>query len=350
AIKRFADDKESRAQFDMLLAWIKSRFEGEIAASEKCYSGDLKAISYEKLWALYPPGTIVYMELHNEDRAFRVRRTWYDDDDDDEQPGLNLAMQYVDYDGEDLGTRNLNGFIRKYAGNMQLSELSPIPLSLADNAEKLRAKLLSRGRKFEAYVGQHYLQYDGIAFMQTAQGFARFSVNGRVMIDCKTHHRLEASGSFSVSDFKDKPDNDDEKRVLTDEEALLANPRVRGYSFSVKKFLEFCVEVLAPIKWNSDCFDSLVLDSSVKKTMQALVSVHSKERESFDDIVEGKGKGLVCVLHGPPGVGKTLTAECVAEYVKRPLYMVSSGDCEFPSFPVPFRPRVILTEHPSGNL
>ncbi|CAI0648926.1 unnamed protein product, partial [Colletotrichum noveboracense] len=30
--------------------------------------------------------------------------------------------------------------------------------------------------------------------------------------------------------------------------------------------------------------------------------------------------------HGPPGVGKTLTAECVAEFSRRPLYIVSSGD------------------------
>ncbi|EPQ54876.1 P-loop containing nucleoside triphosphate hydrolase protein, partial [Gloeophyllum trabeum ATCC 11539] len=35
------------------------------------------------------------------------------------------------------------------------------------------------------------------------------------------------------------------------------------------------------------------------------------------------------VLHGPPGTGKTLTAEAVAEYLKRPLYMV--GSSELPS-------------------
>ncbi|CAJ2500031.1 Uu.00g028840.m01.CDS01 [Anthostomella pinea] len=55
--------------------------------------------------------------------------------------------------------------------------------------------------------------------------------------------------------------------------------------------------------------------------------MHYRERgaEGFDDIVKGKGQGLVCVLHGPPGVGKTLTADCVAEHVRRPLYVVSSG-------------------------
>jgi len=32
------------------------------------------------------------------------------------------------------------------------------------------------------------------------------------------------------------------------------------------------------------------------------------------------------LLHGPPGVGKTLAAECIAERQKRPLYSVSCGD------------------------
>ena len=48
--------------------------------------------------------------------------------------------------------------------------------------------------------------------------------------------------------------------------------------------------------------------------------------KKFDDIIKSKGLGLILVLHGPPGVGKTLTAECVAEFSQRPLYSVSSGD------------------------
>ena len=44
------------------------------------------------------------------------------------------------------------------------------------------------------------------------------------------------------------------------------------------------------------------------------------------DVDSGKGRGLVAVLHGPPGTGKTLTAEGIAELLKRPLYMVSTGE------------------------
>lgn len=35
---------------------------------------------------------------------------------------------------------------------------------------------------------------------------------------------------------------------------------------------------------------------------------------------------MILLLSGPPGVGKTLTAEAVAENMKVPLYMMSAGD------------------------
>ena len=44
------------------------------------------------------------------------------------------------------------------------------------------------------------------------------------------------------------------------------------------------------------------------------------------DVVKGKGQGLVILLHGAPGVGKTSTAECVAVHAGRPLLAITSGD------------------------
>lgn len=45
----------------------------------------------------------------------------------------------------------------------------------------------------------------------------------------------------------------------------------------------------------------------------------------LDDIVEGKSGGTTVLCAGPPGVGKTLTAEVYSEIIKRPLYRVHSG-------------------------
>lgn len=50
-----------------------------------------------------------------------------------------------------------------------------------------------------------------------------------------------------------------------------------------------------------------------------------RNQDRRNDLVRGKGKGLVILLHGEPGVGKTTTAECVAEYTKRPLFALTCG-------------------------
>ncbi|KAE8440393.1 hypothetical protein EG329_008169 [Mollisiaceae sp. DMI_Dod_QoI] len=46
----------------------------------------------------------------------------------------------------------------------------------------------------------------------------------------------------------------------------------------------------------------------------------------FDDFVDGKGRGVIILLHGNPGVGKTLTVEAIAEHRRKPIYSISAGD------------------------
>jgi AAA+ superfamily predicted ATPase len=73
----------------------------------------------------------------------------------------------------------------------------------------------------------------------------------------------------------------------------------------------------------------------------ALVEARNDPSAVFDDVIMGKGRGLNILLQyvpsrffmsialicesGQPGLGKTLTAEAVAEFLKRPLYSVCSA-------------------------
>lgn len=58
----------------------------------------------------------------------------------------------------------------------------------------------------------------------------------------------------------------------------------------------------------------------------AFVESQVTNKGAFDDVVQGKGQGLIIMLAGTPGIGKTLTAEAVADKLRRPLYMLGTGE------------------------
>ncbi|KAK4112422.1 P-loop containing nucleoside triphosphate hydrolase protein [Canariomyces notabilis] len=69
----------------------------------------------------------------------------------------------------------------------------------------------------------------------------------------------------------------------------------------------------------------------IRSTASSHFDKKKGERESFvpayqPDVIHGKGRGVVILLHGAPGVGKTATAEAVAQEFKKPLFPITRGD------------------------
>lgn len=71
----------------------------------------------------------------------------------------------------------------------------------------------------------------------------------------------------------------------------------------------FDIAHIIDIQWNGNAFESLVLPPSHKELILSFVKGQIDHKDDFDDIIEGKGQGIVILLAGVPGVGKTLTAE-----------------------------------------
>ncbi|KAJ4195056.1 hypothetical protein NW755_002478 [Fusarium falciforme] len=86
------------------------------------------------------------------------------------------------------------------------------------------------------------------------------------------------------------------------------------------------VDRITDVTWNKRAFSQLVAPPETKELIQAVVSAHGERKNMGLDIIEGKGQGLLVLLHGGPGTGKTLTAESIAEEQERPLYRVTCGD------------------------
>lgn len=148
------------------------------------------------------------------------------------------------------------------------------------------------------------------------------------MIDRKAYNR-EVKGTMRI----DKPimevdvENGTASIQLSDAHRLISNITVSGFSFTAKKFLLFLVNNISPIPDHGQhSFDELTLDSRIKTMLQKLAVNHTKKVGGISYNESGRGQGLICLLHGPHGAGKTLTAECIAKESKRPLYPVSAGE------------------------
>lgn len=75
-------------------------------------------------------------------------------------------------------------------------------------------------------------------------------------------------------------------------------------------------------EYRPDLKDKLVLPES----QTDLIDILTAEMDVLmDDVVAGKSGGTTVLCAGPPGVGKTLTAEVYSEIIRRPLYRVHSG-------------------------
>ncbi|KAF2193617.1 P-loop containing nucleoside triphosphate hydrolase protein [Zopfia rhizophila CBS 207.26] len=306
-------------------------------------------ITYDLLWALFKPNSDVY-SICPGTQAGRCLKYIHGEEivDPTGSAYFRVEGRFFDFDGERIGEATGWTKIEKFRGTVQISVLAAYPLRFHPDPDGTRNDLIQHGRTFLSLRGIHYKEYDGNAFRFNDEGKEHvYRVKSRIMIDAvgfhecnpKYHRRRvneKKPNAFDLFSFG-SPLSDEGSQVkymdidpeqLGDDELILFNPTVLGFSLKDKRFLEFAVANIRNIQWSSAPFDNVRIPDEKKAIVQALTESYliRGPDDSFDDFIEGKGRGLVFLLHGRPGVGKTLTAEAIAESHKTPLYAIAAGE------------------------
>ena len=100
------------------------------------------------------------------------------------------------------------------------------------------------------------------------------------------------------------------------------HPYMLMFHLDLHHYMWVHVGDMTPYAYQPDLKNKLVLPEE----QTDLIDILTAEMDVLmDDIVSGKSGGTTVLCAGPPGVGKTLTAEVYSEIIKRPLYRVHSG-------------------------
>ncbi|KAH7011098.1 hypothetical protein EDB80DRAFT_711244 [Ilyonectria destructans] len=219
------------------------------------------------------------------------------------------------------------------SGPVPINSLPTYPLRFAD--AEVKNRLVTRGRRFWGFRDKCHVSYTG--WDAAAEEF--YSKETRCMIDYRTFKKFHPESSdltFSyhrIDSFDPWPETMRYDMELSDTHMIIMPPTIHGFILKQKNWSKLLVDNIDTVTWNKSAFDQLVLRPTIKEMIKALIMVRVQTRsgqQNFtwkrDDLIAGKGNGLIMLLHGGPGTGKTLTAGNVAEIAEMPLYRVTCGE------------------------
>ncbi|KAI0033879.1 P-loop containing nucleoside triphosphate hydrolase protein [Vararia minispora EC-137] len=280
-------------------------------------------ISFSLLWTLFKPNTLAYAyhPLTEQTCVLLVRDTEYMQT----REGRFLVVNYdeIRYDGNAFGYARGSIRVKQFPGTCAITDLSIYPLEYHSQSNDTYNQAVELGKLYACLPEHAYYEVSGQAMRDGRSDGkpSKFYTCGRAMFSPSAFRRFQPNSSYNPDVRRAV-----QKESLTEEQYAICTPIVLGFSFDQKSWGGFALSRARDVIWNETAFAALVLGEKQKSLIHALVREHATGSSGFDDVIQGKGRGLVGMLAGMPGCGKTLTAEAVAETTHRPLYAVSVGE------------------------
>ena len=321
-----------RRGWQLLCQYVFEKFGDEYTQVDRCLKSG--TISRAHIKYLIKDNDILLSQASHHLRGYRAVSQPYlylDDSDNSQQAGKQPSVDEYNAQTWKVWTEAW-----KFDGNFQkinqeisftipsgheeilsIKDLVLVPIQHAEPQSVVR--LRDRGLQFWKCRSKRYISY-------RSQSDTENSTNTdlRYLIDPLTYKKLHNSHSMPLRDDLG-PELFSAEKPPSDPFPLLLPATISGFNMRNKKWEELDADRICDVSWNTEAFDNLVVDHTTRKLIKALV-MRQLEADRGTDMIAGKGQGLVILLHGGPGTGKTFTAESVAELAKKPLYRVSCGD------------------------
>ncbi|KAH1353232.1 hypothetical protein KXX63_002251 [Aspergillus fumigatus] len=295
-------EEESMRHLTLLIKHLEEAYESTTGQMSSLLTH--RKITYDLLWAFFKPGALLYLTCPSTGLPQCVRYSCGKETKTVRKGDcFEIQCQYFDYDGEVFGQSTEILQIEMFSGARRIENLPAYPLEFHPDPE-IWSRLVSAGRKFVSLIGCYHQNYEG--------NMPHTNMFGQIL-DHKIINHVQ-SNSIDPGELKE-------------EELAICSPTVLSFSLNKKIWGEFAIEEVAEIQFSNAPFDMLAIPEDKKKVIKSLTEsrVRATTEGKFDDIIKGKGQGVIILLH-PPGVGKTLTAEAISERLQQPLYSISAGD------------------------
>lgn len=320
-------ETEGRKHMDLLFGFMEHELESDRNEALKMIQKG--QIAFKNAWFIYRPGDVLYREFMGEPWLLLCKKAVYEELPD-EGPYLEIHAVYTDHNGTIAGEAPLvmklfQRVVFPQENPTAITGLSVYPRKYVPIGDSLERRLKVRGDKFLALEDGSTCRYNGQAQWLKSPGedfydlsdckfrgvWLPYTETGRVILDRKTFGEEQRMSHIKIKLAEPKP--------------WLCPPYTLGYTLGLKRWAHLLVENIESAGWVPNTWDSLVLPDKEKKLLRSLVTSH-KYSENPRDQTQQKGKGLVILLHGTPGSGKTLTAEVAAEASKKALVTTSVGE------------------------
>ncbi|RTE84929.1 hypothetical protein BHE90_000516 [Fusarium euwallaceae] len=210
-------------------------------------------------------------------------------------------------------------------GQVSIDRLPVCPLSCLDKrAIEVKDLMRKRGEVCAGLMrditASRYYKGRFLAVSDNRDGWELQTTAGRVVIDPQAFNEENPSRQIAVAPWPESSPS---------EKDILWSPYVHGYNLGTRQWGRFFIEQLGEFEYNQDLWSRVAMNEEQKKLLRSSVGGHCTSPDLYD---EGKlkGRGIVVLLHGAPGTGKTLTAGMLPLSLMRDLIEMEADLALFP--------------------